>query len=247
MTARAIYRPNLRRAAENFLMLPFASLLAPAVAAGIFVSYALWPTWKNTRIPFGAPEIPITVAGVLFNVPPAAIRTPLQRQPGPHERIDLVFLWPSLAPPQLEAEKPAQAPFALEDNAAAAPSDASPRLFVTIDGLGSVMAPKERLQTVYPHYVAAQATAGPDGLAILPFRARTPYDGEDLVYLAADPDQFFARCTRQLGVVPGTCMQERAIEAAEVTLRFPRAWLVDWRQIAAGFDRLVATLHPSNG
>jgi hypothetical protein len=43
--------------------------------------------------------------------------------------------------------------------------------------------------------------------------------------------------------VPGTCIQERSIEAAEVTLRFPRAWLEDWRSAAAGFDRLVAQFH----
>ncbi len=247
MTARVIDRPTVRRAVESFLMLPLVSLLAPAVAAGMFVSYALWPTWKSTRIPLNAPEIPVTVGGVLFNVPSAAIRTAIQRQPGPHERIDLVFLWPSLAPPQADTGSPKQAPIELEDNAATAPSDASARLFVTIDSLGSLMPPKERLQTVYPRYVEAQATAGPDGLAILPFRAGTPYDGEDLVYLAANPDQFFARCTRQLGIVPGTCMQERAIDAAEVTIRFPRGWLVDWRRNAARFDRLVAKLQPTNG
>jgi len=37
-------------------------------------------------------------SGVAFNVPPAAIRIAAQRQPGTQERIDLVYLWPSLAP-----------------------------------------------------------------------------------------------------------------------------------------------------
>jgi hypothetical protein len=30
-----------------------------------------------------------------------------------------------------------------------------------------------------------------------------------------------------------------------MTLRFSREWLADWRNTAAGFDRLVAQLHAS--
>ena len=89
--------------------------------------------------------------------------------------------------------------------------------------------------------------AGPDGLAVLPFRSGTPYQGEDLVYLGTYPEQFFARCTRALGAVPGTCIHERILDAAEITLRFPRDWLADWRKLEAGFDRLVSQLHPPSG
>jgi hypothetical protein len=48
----------------------------------------------------------VTVAGILFNLPPAAIRAAVQRHPGTHERIDLVFLWPSLSPPPTDAKTP---------------------------------------------------------------------------------------------------------------------------------------------
>jgi hypothetical protein len=118
------------------------------------------------------------------------------------------------------------------------------RLFVTIAGLGAVLPPAERLRNIYPRYVETEAEAGPDGLAILAFRAGTPYEHEDLVYVAGNPEQFFARCTRQVRAVPGTCIHERALGTAEITLRFPREWLQDWRSVAAAFDRLVAQLHP---
>ena len=118
------------------------------------------------------------------------------------------------------------------------------RLFVTIAGLGSMLPPAERLRTIYPRYIETQASAGPDGLAIVPFRAGTPYEGEDLVYVGTTPEQFFARCTRQVGTVRGTCLHERQIDTAEVTLRFPRNWLDDWRGVATGADRLMAQLHP---
>lgn len=45
--------------------------------------------------------------------------------------------------------------------------------------------------------------------------------------------------------MPGTCIEERLLAAADVTLRFPRDWAEkDWRSVAAGFDRLLAQLHP---
>ena len=118
------------------------------------------------------------------------------------------------------------------------------RLFVTIVSLAGVLPPLERLRTIYRRYVAAQAAAGPDGLAVLPFRSATPYDGEDLVYTANNPEQFLARCTRAVGAVPGTCISERALDGAQISIRFPRGWLSDWRNVAAAFDRLAAQLHP---
>ena len=244
MTAHVLPQRNIRRTARSRLMLPFACLAVLVLAAGIVVSYMLWPTWPSTPVPLNGPAMPITVANVLFDVPPAAIRAAVQRHPGPHERVDLAFLWPSLKPPQSDA-KGADRPAAENDgDTIAKPVDTTERLFATIAGLGSLLPPAERLRTIYPRYIEAQASAGPDGLAIVPFRAGTPYDGEDLVYVGTTPEEFFARCTRQVGVVRGTCLHERQIDTAEVTLRFPRAWLEDWRGVTAGVDRLMAQLHP---
>jgi hypothetical protein len=216
-----------------------------AGAAGL-VSYLLWPTWPKASVALDAPAIPVTVAGVLFNIPPAAIRAAVQRHPGAHERLDIVLLWPSLTPPAQDAET-AAAPAGAEGSDAILASRTDDRLFVAIAGLGTVLAPVVRLRTIYPRYIEAQATAGPDGLAIVPFRAGTPYEGEDLVYLADSPEQFFVRCSRPARTLPGTCIHERLLGAAEITLRFPRGWLQDWRDVAAGFDRLMAQLHSPSG
>jgi hypothetical protein len=241
MTAHLVSRARVWSKSRG-LLLPLALLVLLLGAAGSFVSYVLWPTWLAPA-QLDAPAVPITVAGVIFNVPPGAIRTAVQRQPGSHERIDLVFLWPSLGPPPADDAAAAKPVVAGEGGGVAAPIG-DDRLFVTIAGLGAVLPPAERLRTIYPRYIETQASAGPDGLAIVSFRAGTPYEGEDLVYLADQPEQFFARCTREGRAVPGTCIHERSLEAAEITLRFPRQWLQDWRSVAAGFDRLVAELHP---
>jgi len=239
MTAHAVRRRILLRKSRS-LLLPFVLPVGVIAGAAAFVAYALWPNWPAPA-PGNAPPIPITVAGVIFNVPPRAIRAGVQRHPGAHERIDLVFLWPSLAPPGADDADVAKLPAGGGSNGHLEPRN--DRLFVTIAGLGAVLAPAERLRAIYPRYIETEATAGPDGLAILPFRVGTPYEGEDLVYLANKPEQFFPRCTRAARELPGTCIQERALGPTEITLRFPREWLQNWRSVAAGFDRLVGQLH----
>jgi hypothetical protein len=242
MTAHALPRHNVSRKPRNLMMLPVACIGLLIVAAGIFVALVLRPTWSGAPVPFNAPAIPVTIAGTIFDVPPAAIRKKVQRHTGPQDRIDLAFVWPSLAPPP--ADNTGSAEQVTDVTGSIAPPDTGARLFVTIAALGPVLPPLERIRGIYPRYVEAEATSGPDGLAILPFRKASPYVGEDLVYVAGTPEQFFARCTRQTADMPGTCIYERLVDADEITFRFPRAWLGDWRNVSAGFDRLIAQIHP---
>jgi hypothetical protein len=246
MTARTVFELRLRRPTRS-PALPLVLFFVMLAVTVTFVAYVLWPTWPKAVTALDGPSLPVVVAGVLFNVPPAAIRAPVQRQPGAHERIDLVLLWPSLVPPSAEGTAGAEAP-APSDSNAAAPNNSNDRLFVTIAGLGSVLPPAERLRSVYPRYFDSRAAPANDGLAVLQFRSGTPYEGEDLVYPADEPDRFFARCTREtVRPVPATCIHERLLDGAEITIRFPRAWLQDWRDVAAGFDRLTSQLHQQGG
>ncbi len=244
MTARAVPRRKRKKVTRAVLTLPFAlAALLVATVAG-FVAYALWPTWPSKPTALDAPTIPISIAGVLFDVPPAAIRAAVQRHPGQQERVDLAFDWPSLTPPKPDDRPTDKSELNVENAAAAAAASENKRLFLTIAALGAVLPPLERLRTIYLRYIESQASAGADGIAVLPFRAGTPYAGEDLVYAGSNPEQFFARCTRPGRSVPGTCIHERVLGGAVITLRFPRDWLSDWRHLAAGFDQLLAQLHP---
>jgi hypothetical protein len=238
--AREQLLPSPRRRGPRPLLLPLAVFAGLAIAATAYIAYVLWPRWPGPAAYSTAPVVPVTVGGITFNIPPAAIRTPMQRRPGTYERLDLSFMWPSLDPPDANAK--ASVP-ALGVSAAGAPLE---RIFVTIAATGSSIPPAERMLTIYPRYTAADGSPGPGGLTVLAFRDGTPYQGEDLIYDAEAPG-FLVRCTRGIGLTPGTCLDERWIDAAKLVIRFPRDWLTDWRAVAGNIERLIASLRPSRG
>jgi hypothetical protein len=204
-----------------------------AIAVG-YVAYVLWPRWPDVPVTLDAPSLPITVASVTFNIEPAAIRMAVQRKPGTQERVDLSYLWPSLQPPD-PANKPT----------VGAPVNPKERLFVTIASGNATLPLMERVETIYPRYLVAQPTAGPDGLTLRRFRNGTPYQGEELAFESAAPAHFLARCSLRGVVNSGGCLLERRIGNADVSIRFPRDWLSDWKSVAAGIDTLIARLHPN--
>jgi hypothetical protein len=229
------------------LALPLIGILTLAAIAASFIGYVLWPRWPGPPVSPDAPALPITVADTPFNVPPAAMRIPLQRRPGAHERVDLAFLWPSLEPPG--SHVPGERASGERASGARASGTATQqivdRLFVTITVAGDTLTPAERIKTIYPRYAAADAVLEPNGLAVKGFRSGTPYQGEDLMYDPATPDGFLVRCSRNsAGPTPGICLYSQRVDHADIVVRFPRDWLTDWRTIEASIERLINGLHP---
>ena len=227
-------RPR-KRHGHNPLAAPVAVFTALCIVAVIYVAYVLWPRWPDAPVALDAPSLPINIAGVPFNIEPSAIRIPLQRNAGTQNRVDLAYLWPSLVPPDPALK--------IVDGA---PVDPNERLFVTIQVSDGTMPLSERVQTIYPRYLGTDVKTGTDGLTIKPFRDGTPYHGEELILDASAPDGFLARCSRKGVTNSGTCLMERRVGGAEIMLRFPRDWLTDWRNVAAGIDKLMARWRPAN-
>lgn len=201
-----------------------------AAAALAFVSYLLWPTWEVDGAS-GPARLPISVGSALFNVPSASIRMKIQHHSGPQERIDLSFTYPALQPP--DAPKHVSAAD-VED--AMQPID---RIFLSIAAHHDSLAPEIRVRTIFPRYLEQTQTLSEDGLTMRPFREGSPYSGEDL--FSAAPN-LAARCTRE-AATPGMCLSERRVEGADLTFRFPRSWLSQWREVADAMDRLTQQLH----
>ncbi len=209
--------------------------LVPLLASGVIgacalaaIVYLLWPTWGGERA--GDPDrLPVTIGNTLFNVPTKSIRVKLQKRTGPQERVDLGFLYPSLESPQAPRHV----------TAATVETETQPidRIFVSIAAHHGALSPDERINSIYPRYLEANATATQDGLTWRAFRETTPYTGEDL----ATADSLVTRCTRD-AATPGMCFSELRIEGADLNFRFPRAWLGQWREVAAAIQQLVVRM-----
>ena len=206
-----------------------AVLLAALAALGAAsIIYLLMPRWSIEQAGVDAPRLPISIAGVVFNIAPAAIRFPVQRRAGPQERIDLAYVWPDLSPPDTHAGL------------------SMPHLFVDIEPAPSAMLPAERLRSVYPRYADAPSASGPGGLVIAAFRNDSPYAGEDLLYDPVAPDRFLVRCDRSEGpIIHAMCLYERTEGAASLTFRFPREWLADWHAVVDAADHLIEGWRPA--
>jgi len=233
-TAQHIARASRGRSHGHLLPI----LLGAAIAVGAIaaVGYLLWPTWGADGSSAPA-RLPVSIGGTLFNVPVAAIRMKIQRHSGPQERIDLSFNFPSLEPP--DAPKHVSANTVVEE--AVQPID---RIFLSIAAHHDTLAPDMLVRTIYPRYLDQASTPAADGLALRAFRDGTPYSGEDL--FVADAPNLTARCSRD-GKTPGMCLSERRIDGTDLTFRFPRSWLAQWRDVADAMDRLAVQLHGPGG
>jgi hypothetical protein len=128
-------------------------LAVAASLAVLGVTLGLMLRWPAASAP-DAPALPVSIGGVVFNVPPAAIRHSRQRRAGAQSRLDLEFLWPALVPPD-----PAAKPVGLEQ---VPPID---RVFVTIAIPDDALGPAERLKSIYPlfRFRPLRRPGGPHG------------------------------------------------------------------------------------
>ncbi|MBR0708377.1 hypothetical protein [Bradyrhizobium liaoningense] len=208
---------------------------AAALGAVALVAYLLWPTWGAGGA--NAPDkLPVSIGGTLFNLPTTAIRMKIQRHTGPQERIDLDFLYPSLEVPG--------APRHVTADTVETAVQSIDRIFLSIAAHHDALSPEQRTTTIYPRYLEQAATQPEDGLTMRMFRADTPYGSEDL-YSAASP-ALTARCTRD-AATPGMCLSERRVGGADLTFRFPRSWLSQWREVAEAMEKLTAQLRGPKG
>ena len=227
-TAQHIARDTRKDPRSHMVLIVVAATIA-AGAIGL-VAYLLWPTWGNGAA--NAPSrLPVSVGGTLFNVPTSAIRRKIQRHSGPQERVDVSFTFPSLEAP--ESPKHVSADTVEEK---VQPID---RIFLSISAHHDTLAPDVRVRTIYPRYLEQAATPIDDGLTMRAFRDGSPYANEDL-FVASAPG-LNARCTRD-NVTPGMCLSERRVDGADLTFRFPRSWLSQWRDVANAMNRLTAQL-----
>lgn len=226
-------RGRPRRKKHSLLALPVLLFISGIVLALIVIAWLLWPRWPAPNVPIDAPSVPITIEDVTFNIPPGAIRLKAKRNPGTQERIDLVFMWPGLQPPE-DRPMPMVSSHGID------------RVFLTIAANDGTLPPLERFNTIYPRYLESGTTTLESGLSVRAFRTGTPYQGEEILYDRDSPERFAVRCTRDgHSAAIGMCLYQRRVGSADITVRFPREWLKDWSSVLSGIEHLLASFRMS--
>ncbi len=153
------------RTSRRVQLAPFLVMGAVGASAVAVVAYLLWPTWGLEKA--GDPDrLPISIGNTLFNVPTKAIRVKVQKRTGPQERVDIGFVYPSLAPPEAPRHVSADT---VEDNL----PDID-RIFLSIAAHHDALSPDDRTRTIYPRYFDPNAGQIADGLSKRPVRDNTP-------------------------------------------------------------------------
>jgi hypothetical protein len=233
-TAQHIARDTRKDPRGHMVLIVVAATLT--VGAVALVAYLLWPTW-GAGAATGPERLPVSVGTTLFNVPTSAIRRKIQRHSGPQERVDLSFVFPSLEAP----EAPRHVSADMVEEGTPQPID---RIFMSISAHHDTLAPDTRVRTIYPRYLDQASTPIDDGLTMRAFRDGSPYANEDL--FSAGSPVLNARCTRD-GMTPGMCLSERRVDGADLTFRFPRSWLAQWRDVANAMERLTVQMRGQKG
>jgi hypothetical protein len=233
-TAQHIARDTRKDPRGHMVLIVVAATLT--VGAVALVAYLLWPTW-GAGAATGPERLPVSVGTTLFNVPTSAIRRKIQRHSGPQERVDLSFVFPSLEAP----EAPRHVSADMVEEGTQQPID---RIFMSISAHHDTLAPDTRVRTIYPRYLDQASTPIDDGLTMRAFRDGSPYANEDL--FSAGSPVLNARCTRD-GMTPGMCLSERRVDGADLTFRFPRSWLAQWRDVANAMERLTVQMRGQKG
>lgn len=222
------HRPRMQRGIPESVMVV---LMLIGLGVLTVIGYLLWPRWPDSPSAADPGSLPISVGGVLVNAPRDAIRVPVQRRSGTQERIDMAFAFPSLA-------APGPHPRVTAENAADVKVEID-RLFLSIQAHGGAMSPDDRRRQIYARYLDGAPQTLANGLRLQAFRDTSPYRAEDLI--ASGNSSFVARCSRD-GATPGMCLSERRIGGADLSFRFPRAWLDDWQKVAQAMETLIARL-----
>jgi hypothetical protein len=59
--------------------------------------------------------------------------------------------------------------------------------------------------------------------------------------------RYLEQASTRGAATPGMCLSERRIDGADLTFRFPRSWLAQWREVTEAMDRLTQQLQGPKG
>ncbi|MEQ8325776.1 hypothetical protein [Parvibaculum sp.] len=206
--------------------------------SGIFLYYYFGPTpgellGLDPRASSASGEVEAIVGNTRFLIPEHYTRYPSQRGGGRIAAIDMHALLPDLEPYSGERQD------SFADNSA--DSDV---IYFSLNESAAPLSSARRLKDIYSKYLeTAEPSEGPDGLQLFPFRQDTGYADQDLlVGKDAESRMLLLLCERQTPLIESpNCSRSLLIGPdLELTYRYKRSHLDDWRQIDDAVSELVS-------
>lgn len=170
-------------------------------------------------------EVRVDLNGSVIWLPRALMRDPAQQGGGRMVRVDLAVSRGDFAP--IPVSRLAQADEVVGGI-----------LNMSIAHAGQNPAPAEQLQQLYARFLRPETQLGPAGLTRREFRPGTPYE-DKLLFIGAGPlgtnqsRLFIALCPLHAADIE-PCIARLRQETLDITLRFSKEALADWRQAGSG-------------
>jgi hypothetical protein len=203
----------------------FAALAVALAGAGLVLRYEARPAAPPTREAF--------VGAARFTLLSGYFR-PSSRNGGRVDQLDLAAFFPDFSP-------------AGEVSDVNGKTDLAERyqrlVFVTIKPADSSLDPAERPSKLYARFLEPDQWSHPGGLVASAFQAGSPFDGQELYFVAPEGREFAARCGRpdQMQKTPNSCAYDFRVNDLDIELRFSAALLSEWQKLSAGAHSLVDT------
>ena len=157
---------------------------------------------------------------------------PNSRRGGAMDAIELAAFYPDFSPAGNLSDVTASAD--LDERFART-------VFVTAKPSDSSLDPAERTTKLYQRFLDENSWSHPGGLVARAFVDGSPFEGDELYYVAPEGREFAARCRRPdpERKTPNTCIYDFRLGDLDVEMRFSAALLAEWAQLKAGATGLI--------
>ncbi|MGO8798733.1 MAG: hypothetical protein ACLQJL_06575 [Roseiarcus sp.] len=116
-------------------------------------------------------------------------------------------------------------------------------VFISIRPRDSGLDPVDRPARLYARFLEPDGWSHPGGLVARAFQAGSPFEGQELYFVAPEGREFAARCRLpdQAQKTPNTCLYDFRVGDLDVQMRFSAALLSEWEKLNAGARGLIET------
>jgi hypothetical protein len=114
-------------------------------------------------------------------------------------------------------------------------------VFIGLKPADPALDPAERTARLYQRFLDENSWSHPGGLVARAFVDGSPFEGDELFYVAPEGRDFAARCRRPdpARKTPNTCIAEFRLGDLDVELRFAASLLSQWNALKEGARGLI--------